>query len=42
LGRTIRWDSDKEAIIGDSEAAKMLVRPYRAPWDYEMKALRVG
>ena len=42
LGRTIRWDADKESIIGDSEAAKTLVRPYRAPWDDELKALGVG
>jgi predicted dehydrogenase len=38
LGRKIRWDSDKEEIVGDAEAAKMLVRPYRPPWDKELKA----
>jgi predicted dehydrogenase len=32
LGRTLRWDSAKEQIIGDSEANKWLERPYRAPW----------
>ena len=37
LGRAIRWDPDKEQVIGDKEAAAMCVRPYRAPWD---KALR--
>jgi predicted dehydrogenase len=42
LGRMIRWDPDKEAILGDSDAAKMLVRPYRAPWDNELKALGVA
>jgi hypothetical protein len=31
-GRKIKWDPAKEEIIGDAEAAKMLSRPYRAPW----------
>jgi predicted dehydrogenase len=42
LGRRIRWDADKEEILGDSEAAKMLVRDYRAPWDAELKSLGVA
>src|SRR5262249_40262819 len=42
LGRKIRWDADKEEIVGDPEAAKMLVRPYRAPWDAVLKSLEVG
>ncbi|MGE5568036.1 MAG: Gfo/Idh/MocA family protein [Rhodospirillales bacterium] len=33
LGRSVRWDPEKETIIGDKEAAAMLVRPYRKPWD---------
>jgi len=37
--RKIRWDPEKEQIVGDAEAAKMLVRPYRKPWDAELKAL---
>ena len=37
LGRAIRWDPDKEQVVGDKEAAAMCVKPYRAPWD---KALR--
>jgi predicted dehydrogenase len=41
-GRKIRWDADKEEIIGDPEAAKLLVRPYRAPWDGVLKGLGVG
>jgi hypothetical protein len=32
LGRAIKWDPAKEEIVGDAEAAKMLSRPYRAPW----------
>ncbi|HEY2931311.1 MAG TPA: Gfo/Idh/MocA family oxidoreductase [Acidobacteriota bacterium] len=34
LGRSIRWDGEKEEIIGDPEANKLLSRPYRAPWVY--------
>jgi predicted dehydrogenase len=32
LGRTLKWDPAKEEIVEDAEAAKMLSRPYRAPW----------
>jgi predicted dehydrogenase len=32
LGRPIRWDPVKEQVIGDTEAASMQSRPYRAPW----------
>jgi predicted dehydrogenase len=28
----LRWDPEKERIIDDSEASKMLGREYRAPW----------
>src|ERR1051326_2256368 len=38
-GRKIRWDAESEQIVGDTEAAGMLVRPYRHPWDKELKAL---
>lgn len=34
LGRSIRWDGDKEQIIDDAEANKLLMRDYRAPWVY--------
>lgn len=30
--RVIRWDPVREQIIGDSRAARMLTRPYRAKW----------
>jgi predicted dehydrogenase len=33
LGRKIRWDAAKEEIVGDTEAAAMLERPFRLPWD---------
>ena len=33
LGRDVlKWDPDKEQIVGDSEASAMLSRKYRAPW----------
>ena len=41
LGRKLVWDADKEQIVGDREANDMLTRPYRLPWDTELKALRV-
>jgi predicted dehydrogenase len=41
LGRKIRWDAQKEQILDDVEAAGMLVRPYRKPWDAELAALGV-
>ena len=39
LGRTVHWDAKQETIVGDAEAAAMLERPYRAPWDKELKAV---
>lgn len=38
-GRKIQWDAEREEIVGDAEAAKMLVRPYRKPWDSVLKDL---
>lgn len=34
LGRSVQWDGDKEIIVGDAEANKLLSRPYRGPWKY--------
>ncbi len=31
-GRKIKWDPEKEEIIGDAEASKLLTREYRGPW----------
>jgi len=32
VGRKIKWDVQKEQILDDAEAAKLLTRPYRPPW----------
>ncbi len=32
LNRKIKWDPETERIAGDSEAARMLSRPMRGPW----------
>lgn len=32
LGRSLKWDTDREQFVGDAEASKMLQRPYRQPW----------
>ncbi len=32
LGRPIQWDSQKEQIVGDAEASKLLDRPQRKPY----------
>ena len=34
LGRSIQWDGQKEVVVGDAEANKLLSRQYRAPWEY--------
>lgn len=31
-GKTIQWDPEKEQIVGNDEAVKMLDRPMRRPW----------
>jgi predicted dehydrogenase len=42
LGRKLRWDPERETVIDDAEAARGLERPYRAPWDKELRSLGVG
>jgi predicted dehydrogenase len=39
LGHSLHWDAKAETIAGDAEAARLLDRPYRAPWDTELKQL---
>jgi len=34
LGRSIEWDHEKDMIVGDKEANKLLKREYRKPWEY--------
>jgi hypothetical protein len=40
LGRSLQWDAKKERTI-DDRADEALFRPYREPWDKELKALGV-
>ncbi len=39
LGRSLKWDAGRETVINDPEANTLLERPYRAPWDAELKAI---
>jgi hypothetical protein len=39
LGRKMHWDAAKETILDDLQAREQLTRPYRAPWDHELRAL---
>jgi len=34
LDRSVQWDGEKQIIVGDPEASKLLRREYRAPWKY--------
>lgn len=34
LGRSVQWDGEREVIVGDEEANKLLRREYCAPWKY--------
>lgn len=34
LGRSVQWDGEKEVIVGDPEANKLLSRKYRGEWEY--------
>lgn len=36
VGRKIRWDGEKEQVIGDDEANTLVTRTYRAPWKLEV------
>jgi predicted dehydrogenase len=31
-GRKITWDPSREEVVGDADANRYLIRPYRAPW----------
>ncbi len=32
LGRALKWDAEKQQVVGDDEANRLLKRPYRKPW----------
>jgi predicted dehydrogenase len=32
LGRSFAWDAEKQLVVNDDEANKLLARPYRGPW----------
>ncbi len=34
LGRSVVWDGERETVVGDPVANKLLSRRYRAPWTY--------
>lgn len=34
LGRSLTWDAQKQLVVGDAEANKLLRRPYRNPWQH--------
>jgi predicted dehydrogenase len=34
VGRSLTWDAAKQQIVGDDEAAKLMLRPYAAPWKH--------
>lgn len=38
-GRTIRWDIEKQTIVGDTEAAHRMALPMREPWRTLVKKL---
>jgi predicted dehydrogenase len=35
LGRSLKWDAERETFVGDAEASAMLTRAYRKPWKLE-------
>jgi hypothetical protein len=36
LGRDLKWDNDKEQIVGDEQANGFLARPYRTGYEIEL------
>ena len=36
VGRSIRWDGEKDRVIDDPEADALVTKPYRAPWKLEV------
>jgi predicted dehydrogenase len=42
VGRVVHWDNERQTITDDPEAAALLTRTYRAPWDRELHAVVPG
>ena len=38
-GRVLRWDSERQDVVGDPETSKLLTKAYRSPWDKALKAV---
>ncbi len=36
VGRSIRWDGQREQAVGDDEANALVHRPYRKPWELKV------
>ena len=34
LGRSVAWDAEKETVVGDEEAVRLMSRVYREGWEY--------
>jgi predicted dehydrogenase len=39
VGRVVKWDAARQEIEGDTEAAALLTKRYRAPWDRELASV---
>jgi len=35
VSRRVQWDAKAERIVGDAEAQKLVMKPYRTPWSLE-------
>jgi hypothetical protein len=33
-GRELTWDAEKQQVVNDEEANRLLTRPYRKPWEH--------
>jgi predicted dehydrogenase len=42
IGRSIKFDPEKETIVGDKEAAKLAIPEYRSPWRFPLEYLQLG
>ena len=35
VGRSVRWDGQRNQVLDDAEANALVMKPYRAPWKLE-------